>query len=404
DEWFWDFGDGETTDSSWWVETEGGDSTLQSNPEHTYDNTGIFEVSLTVRDSSTGSEDTEVQKRFIIVGTSISGFTAEPNPACTGDSITFTPSEYGDISSWEWRFGDNSSSTDSNPIKFYDSLGIYSCTLFVQGTCGQDTLIADSLILINDCPDVIIHADTHEGCAPLEVQFYDSTDWTIQSRLWDFSNGDTSIVQNPTAEFNTAGTYEITLTLTGADSISFTGYDTVVVIDSVMAGFEATTITEACMSSFQRFQVSFQDISTGSIDSLVWHFGDGYLAYNDSVTVHEYVDPGIYSCTLEAIGLCRTDTAIIEDLIKLSDTLVDNSAGFIVEPGDGALEYKFTDTSKGIILSRLWVFGDGEQDNTYTDSVVLHTYPATGKYNVTLEIDNSCDYSVQYSDSVEINE
>ena len=402
DEWFWDFGDGQNTDTSWLEEIEGGDSVLQSNPVHTYDSSGTYKVSLTVRNSSDESEDTEIQKRFIIVGTSISGFTATPNPACPGDSIMFTPLEYGDISSWLWRFSDSSTSTDSNPILTFVSPGIYSCTLFIEGSCGKDTLIADSLIFIGDCPVVNIHTDTREGCAPLTVQFYDSTIGSIQSWFWDFGNGDTSSVQNPLVEYSTAGTYEITLTVIGADSIPVSAHDTVVVSDSTQADFEAMTITEACKSSFQRFQVSFRNKSVGITDSLVWHFGDGYLAYNDSVITHEYIDPGIYSCTLEVIGLCKTDTAIIENLIILSDSLNADSVGFKVELGSAALEYIFTDTSKGVILNRVWLFGDGSDHDT--SNVVSHIYSDTGKYNVTLKLDNNCNYPVEYSDSVAITE
>ncbi len=52
------------------------------------------------------------------------------------------------------------------------------------------------------------------GCAPLIVQFSDSSTGSISTWYWDFGNG-SSVLQNPTWTYSTAGIYNVLLTVTG---------------------------------------------------------------------------------------------------------------------------------------------------------------------------------------------
>ncbi|MCF8301704.1 MAG: T9SS type A sorting domain-containing protein [Bacteroidales bacterium] len=58
-------------------------------------------------------------------------------------------------------------------------------------------------------------ASPRSGEPPLEVQFTDETEGgTPDSWLWEFGDGDTSNVQNPTHVYDSAGTYSVKLTVT----------------------------------------------------------------------------------------------------------------------------------------------------------------------------------------------
>jgi PKD repeat protein len=52
------------------------------------------------------------------------------------------------------------------------------------------------------------------GDADLEVQFTDTTPGGVNTWLWDFGDGATSTLQNPTHTFTTAGTNVVTLIAT----------------------------------------------------------------------------------------------------------------------------------------------------------------------------------------------
>ncbi|HEC65063.1 MAG TPA: PKD domain-containing protein [bacterium] len=68
------------------------------------------------------------------------------------------------------------------------------------------------------------------GYVPLTVQFTDLSTNTPTSWLWDFGDGETSILQNPLHIYNTPGTFTVTLTATnagGSDDEVKTDYITV---------------------------------------------------------------------------------------------------------------------------------------------------------------------------------
>ena len=74
-------------------------------------------------------------------------------------------------------------------------------------------------------PNASFTTDTSSGPPPLQVQFTDTSTGTIESRLWDFKDGTTSTEQNPLHTFQTAGTYDVTLTVTntvGSDTATRT--------------------------------------------------------------------------------------------------------------------------------------------------------------------------------------
>lgn len=76
-------------------------------------------------------------------------FTVTPAAATVGDEITFTDQsgdEDGEISNWDWDFGDGESSSDQNPTHIYSQSGDYTITLIVtddsEGTASYTATIS----------------------------------------------------------------------------------------------------------------------------------------------------------------------------------------------------------------------------------------------------------------------
>ena len=63
-------------------------------------------------------------------------------------------------------------------------------------------------------------ASPTSGSPPLTVQFTDTSTGTITSWLWDFGDGGTSALQNPSHKFNSIGPYTISLTVYGPGGVS----------------------------------------------------------------------------------------------------------------------------------------------------------------------------------------
>ncbi len=52
--------------------------------------------------------------------------------------VAFRDQSYGEITTWEWDFGDGTSSTDRHPVHRYEKPGEFIVTLRVQGPAGKD--------------------------------------------------------------------------------------------------------------------------------------------------------------------------------------------------------------------------------------------------------------------------
>lgn len=70
-------------------------------------------------------------------------------------------------------------------------------------------------------PEAIFSALPLSGAKPLTVSFTDKSFGFIDTWTWDFGDGNTSTLQNPTHTFDFPGVYSVSLTVTG-DSVSDT--------------------------------------------------------------------------------------------------------------------------------------------------------------------------------------
>jgi len=112
-------------------------------------------------------------------------------------------------------------------------------------------------------------ADPVEGCAPLEVQFTDTSSGVPTEWAWDFGEGGTSTAQNPLYTYDTAGTFEVTLVVTnttGSDTVT----GTITVYESPIADFGWPTPV------YIAAPVQFTDTSSGTPVAWLWQTDDGY--------------------------------------------------------------------------------------------------------------------------------
>lgn len=66
---------------------------------------------------------------------------------CINGSITFDGSNSVDATAFAWTFtgGNPSTSTSSAPVVTYPTAGMYSATLVVTNTCGNDTIVYNNI-------------------------------------------------------------------------------------------------------------------------------------------------------------------------------------------------------------------------------------------------------------------
>ncbi|MCC6691144.1 MAG: PKD domain-containing protein [Bacteroidia bacterium] len=235
-------------------------------------------------------------------------------------------------------------------------------------------------------------ASTVSGCSPLIVKFTDlSTGGGANpSWSWDLGNGNVSINQNPTATYNTPGTYTVKLTYknnsTGlSDTETKTAYITV--FANPTANF-TTNDTVGCAPLL----VNLTDLSvkgSGNIASWLWTFGDGTPPSSSQNPIHTYVASGNYtiSLTVTDVNGCK-NTFSKTAYIKVSTSNL--AASFTSSPSVGCkapATFNFTNTSTGTgTITYTWAFGDGQTSSSTSPS---NTYAASGTYTVTLTASSS---------------
>ena len=131
----------------------------------------------------------------------------------------------------------------------------------------------------------------------MKVHFTNSSAGSFTKWLWRFGDGETSKIWNPNHTYNKAGTYTVTLTLTGAKgtcACTLAGYITAYAPPK--ANFAAAPRTGNAP-----LQVNFTNESTGIVTSRLWNFGDGATS-TDVNPAHTYNSPGTHKAKLTVYG------------------------------------------------------------------------------------------------------
>ena len=168
----------------------------------------------------------------VTVGVQLTAYANGPYLGSVDKEIQFYGSATGGTPSYtyHWDFGDGSTSTLQNPTHIYTTATTYTATLTVTDSEGA---IDDNTASVTVSPEPLT-ADAHgpyTGIVDEEIQFEGSASGGTPdySWLWDFGDGSTSDVQNPTHIYTTANTYTATLTVTDSEEATDEGTASVTV-------------------------------------------------------------------------------------------------------------------------------------------------------------------------------
>lgn len=317
-------------------------------------------------------------------------FSASETTGCGQLVVNFTDESEGNPTSWQWDFGNGNTSTEQNPSTTYGQPGTYTVTLTVSNGASQSP--TSKIITVYVPPKADFTFDPASGCYPLPVQFTDNSDpgtGNITEWTWDFGDGSQfATSQNPAHTYNSAGTFDVKLTVkNSAGCETSSSVKKVVTNEGVTVNFTA----DKTFSCGAPLAVNFT-ASASSAASITYHwdFGDGTSGTGQTVP-HTYTKTGKYTVTLTAAvegGGCQ-DQVIKQDYIYVGTMTSD----FEVPQGCANTSLTFKNTSTPNPVSAAWNFGDGA---TSTAINPTHTYKAAGTYTVTLTNDfGGCQQSVK---------
>ena len=121
----------------------------------------------------------------------------------SGLVVAFTDGSLNAPVSWSWDFGDSTTSNIQNPSHTYLAAGTYTVKLTVTNADGSSSVTSVVAII----PPVASFTFSPQL---LQVSFSSTSTGNPSITTWDFGDGATSNLPNPTHTYATPGQYTVT--------------------------------------------------------------------------------------------------------------------------------------------------------------------------------------------------
>jgi gliding motility-associated-like protein len=362
---------------SWNWEFSNGRLTTGPTTSVTFSSPGTYSVKLVVR-NATGIGSTEKINYITVFPSPTVSFIADKTTACIPADIKFTSiatTPVGTITKWEWDFGDNFTSDQPNPSHTYTTPGFYTVSLKVisSTTCEATALAVRYIRVVGGIETDFTFTAPGTCTAPFTVNFQNQANGPGNlTYTWNFDNGaPPSNLENPSATYNSTGTYTVRLDV--VSSLGCIGFkEKTVTISGTATDFIAPAVI--CPGS----SVKFQNNSSPAPVSSTWTFDDGTGSGQISPT-KIFVTPGIYNIkVINQYAGCKD--SITKPVTVSSKPTVDFKA-------DDSTSCKvpftvnFTDLTSGGLTWK-WDFGDNSPPFTVPNP--SHEYKNFGEYTVSL--------------------
>jgi len=348
---YWNFGDGSAPVTS-------------SSPTtaHTYLANGTYNVTL-IATSAQGCTDTLTQTGLVVINHTTAGFSPVVSTVCQGVPLSFSNSSTpaGGVSTWYFNYPSGAPAdmaTASSPVYAYNTAGTYTVKLVYTANGCADTATGSVTVLPK--PATAFTGTPLYACsAPLTVSFSAAAGAAAYS--WQFGDGGSSSLANPSHTYLAPGSYHVTLITTSTAGCK----DTLLKPAYVQIGPPSASIVGpvnlGCAPANGDFSLSVGSPAGISGFSYSWNWGDGTPATVTSgyTASHVYSTAGTYVITVTGTGsgptagcsFTTTKTVVVGATPDASFTAAPNPVCF-------GNDVYFTNTSTGATTYQ-WFFGDG---------------------------------------------
>lgn len=358
----WDFGNGTF-----------GDQAVQT---VSYASAGSYTVKLI---AFFGNTALNVSKVVVINPAGTAAISVDRSYICQPGIINFTGSGNGNITNYEWNFGDSSAITDvSYPAvsHTFTSLSTNNVTLTTTNDLGCKAT-ASNTITVGPLP-ISGTESSFNGCIPASVNFAAAVTVpvgsTVTSYTWNYGDSSPGVVTttNTTSRnYPKVGQYFPTLSVTTSEGCSNTYSFPKLSFGTPPTGLVDYPVKNPICGSET---ATFIGKATNA-DSYLWIFGDNsYTLVTDTFITHKYttvgpkavqVQPYYNGCAAARVGF---PFSVIGVIAKFTDS---NSCA-------NKNMYSFRDTSSGNVSSDIWSFGDNS--STTSGNSVIHAFPVSGQF------------------------
>jgi len=217
-------------------------------------------------------------------------FKAHPQRVEIGEDVLFTPVSDAGADTYEWHFGDGSTSSLKQPTHAYAETGTYDVTLRIGGPGGEDRRECVGCVQVLEKVPLKAAFDwaPSKAYAGEAIRFIDESEGSPESIEWDFPGIGTRTEAGPQVVFPAPESVTVTLTVRRA-----TESDHISKKITIHAGLAKADFSVSRQSGRIPFTVQFSNESRGDIVKYHWDFDDGTSSDLESPS-HVYRQPGEY--------------------------------------------------------------------------------------------------------------
>ncbi|MDB9931613.1 PKD domain-containing protein [Flavobacteriales bacterium] len=253
-------------------------------------------------------------------------------------------------------------------------------TSLPYGCSGPDSIIK---VTVNPLPDVSFNILNTIFCDLQPINFQNTSVGSLNFN-WDFGDGDTSFLFNPSHSYASPGNYTIKLLannpLTGCSDSSF---KSIVISKTPNSNFSYSD-SVGCDILDVLFTADTIDLTA----KYLWDFGNGNISQQIGFSGHQYLIPDCYDVSLTVTSKegCISSSLDTSAICLYEQPIADFIADRVLFSSLEVPEVKFTNLSQ-FSTFYLWNFGDGQFNITENP---VHTYsPGANIYSVKLISSNN---------------
>ena len=295
---------------------------------------------------------------------------------------------------YSWNFGDSSTASGTlTPSHTYSLYGTYTATLTVTDAVG-DKSTSTTTVTVKDVPPTVTIGGPYTGATGSAIAFTASaTDPSPQevaagfAYSWNFGDGSTSTLQNPSHTYASTGSYTVTLSVKDSDGVSTTATTSATITGQLVARAGPGE------SGNEGGAIVFAGSASGGSGALTysWNFGDSSTASGTLTPSHTYGLYGSYTATLTVTDSAghtaqSTTTVTVQDVaptVTIGGPYT-GAAGSAI-----AFTASATDPSPQEVAAGFAYSLEFQQGSTSTLQNPSHTYASAGSYTVTLNVKDS---------------
>ncbi|MBL0315352.1 MAG: PKD domain-containing protein [Flavobacteriales bacterium] len=345
---------------------------VMSSPTSVFDNNTedvvIYDITL-IATSSFGCVDTAVHP-LVINPTPVAEFTPDVFSGCSPLTIEFAnTSLFVDVNNWNYGDGVISSIGDS----LHQHTFVNTSTIPVTYDVELTTLTAEGCSDMASISIVVYPAvqagfgDPGVHCSPVTVSFTNSSIGAVGYQ-WEFSNGLTSVLPEPTTYYsNSTGdpiTYPISLIAVSQFGCTDTVTQDILINPTPVAGF-----TPDLIGGCSPLTVTFSNTSVNA-DIYAWSFGDGALSDSSSSSLSHIYENNSADVMNFNVVLTTTSVEGCSSQANATIQVYPHVTASFMEPGShySPVNVSFINTSENAIAYN-WDFGNSVQSIMENPSV-----------------------------------